>query len=137
MYETSTNKPVVIIGGGLAGLTAANFLQRQGVSVRLFEAGKQLAGLGQSFHDDDGFTYDFGAHFITNRLAAAIGVGAQCRDVRRYSETVVLDGRSYSYPFGLMRSPRFLLSGIATRTATAVNRPTPTTAAEWFRQEYG
>ena len=131
----SDKRPVAIVGAGLAGLVAARELRRHSVPTAVYEAGKQIAGLAKTFRDDEGFSYDFGAHFITNRLAAAIGVGAQCRDVRRYSETVVLDGRSYSYPFGLMRSPRFLLSGIATRTA--VNRPTPTTAAEWFRQEYG
>ena len=133
----SDKGPVAIVGAGLAGLVAARELRRHSVPFTVYEAGKQIAGLAKTFRDEDGFTYDFGAHFITNRLAAAIGVGAQCRDVHRYSESVVLDGRSYSYPFGLMRSPRFLLSGLATRTANTVNRATPTTAAEWFRQEYG
>ncbi|MGI8470564.1 MAG: NAD(P)-binding protein, partial [Pyrinomonadaceae bacterium] len=60
-----TNKPVVILGAGLAGLTAANFLRRAGVPVILYEAGNKIAGLAQSFDDADGFTYDFGAHFVT------------------------------------------------------------------------
>lgn len=137
MDKTSTNKPVVVIGGGLAGLTAASFLQRQGVSVKLFEAGKQLAGLGQSFHDTDGFTYDFGAHFITNRLAAAIGVGAECRDVTRYGESVWLRGKTYGYPFGLMRVPRFALSGAAAQAKNAVGGAKPDSAAAWFRSKYG
>ncbi|HZH34997.1 MAG TPA: FAD-dependent oxidoreductase [Pyrinomonadaceae bacterium] len=137
MNRTSQNKPIVIIGGGIAGLTAANYLHRRGHNVRLFEAGKQLAGLAQSFHDPDGFTYDFGAHFITNRLAAAIGVGAQCRDVPRYGETVTLGGKNYGYPFGLMRIPRFTASGVATKLKSFTGTEKPASAAEWFRSSYG
>ncbi len=73
------NKPVVILGGGLAVLTAANHLRRQNISVILYEAGSKIAGLAQSFHDDEGFTYDFGAHFITNRLAETVGLRDRCR----------------------------------------------------------
>lgn len=66
---SKTQKPVVILGAGLAGLTAAQFLRQKGVPVLLYEAGNKIAGLAQSLHDSDGFTYDFGAHFVTNRLA--------------------------------------------------------------------
>jgi protoporphyrinogen oxidase len=106
------------------------------VPVVVYEAGKEIAGLAKSFCDDEGFTYDFGAHFITNRLAAAIGVGAYCRDVRHYGETVRVDGRTYSYPYGLASSPSFLFSALAT-AATRKRRPEPTSVAEWFRLEYG
>ncbi len=132
-----THQSVAIIGAGLAGLTAAAQLRRAGVPVVLYEAGKQIAGLAASFHDDDGFTYDFGAHFITNRLAAAIGISARCRIVRRYGETVLLNGRAHSYPCGLMRVPRFAASAIATRFAALTNNSQPQSAAEWFRAAYG
>jgi oxygen-dependent protoporphyrinogen oxidase len=133
-----TKKPVAVIGAGLAGLTAARYLRQRGVPVRLYEAGKAISGLAQSFHDDEGFTYDFGAHFITNRLAAAIGVGSECRDVRHYGETVLLDGRSYSYPFGLMKVPRLTASGIGTRLGGITRRgKEPESAADWFRAKYG
>lgn len=124
-------------------MTAAFTLRRQGVPVMLFEAGRQIAGLATSFHDEDGFTYDFGAHFITNRLAAAIGVSASCRNVARYGETVYFGGRTYSYPFGLMRVPRFTASALAGRVAalnpTAKGRElgAQETAAGWFRAMYG
>ena len=63
---------VAVVGAGLSGLLAARELQRRGISVTVYESGKQVAGLARSFTDAQGFTYDFGAHFITNRLAAAL-----------------------------------------------------------------
>jgi len=130
----SDRLPVAIVGAGLAGLTAATFLRRQGVPIILYEAGPQVAGLASSFHDADGFTYDFGAHFITNRLAAALGVGARCRTVTSYGERVWLKGRSYGYPLGLLSVPRFLRDGLASRLAP---KPPPESAADWFRATYG
>lgn len=132
-----SNKPVVIIGAGLAGLTAANFLHRKGVPVVLFEAGNKIAGLAQSFHDENGFTYDFGAHFITNRLAKAVGIEDKCRTVRHYAETVWLGGKSYSHPFGLMRVPRMTLSGINAKIKSLTGNNKTETAAGWFRAAYG
>ena len=128
--------PVAIVGGGLAGLVAARELRRRGIPVTVYEAGKQVAGLATSFRDADGFVCDFGAHFITNRLAAALGIGAYCRDVRHYGETVFLRGRSYSYPFGLLRSPRYVLSAIASRLSHRSSDP-PRSAGDWYRAQYG
>ncbi|MBL8202713.1 MAG: FAD-dependent oxidoreductase [Blastocatellia bacterium] len=133
--KVSSQKPVVILGAGLAGLTAAHFLQQNNVPVLLFEAGNKIAGLCQSFHDEDGFTYDFGAHFITNRLAKAVGILDKCRTVRHYAETVWLGGTSYSYPFGLLRIPRIAAGGIVSQLN--YSQGTPATAAEWFRASYG
>ena len=128
-------KPIAIIGAGLAGLTAANYLHRKNVPFVLYEAGKKIAGLAASFKDAEGFTYDFGAHFITNRLAAAIGVSAECLTVKHYGEAVWLESKIYNYPFGLMRIPRMTLSGIKSKLKP--NGHAPASAAEWFRKSYG
>ena len=132
-----TKKPVAIIGAGIAGLTAANFLKRNGVPFVLYEGGKKIAGLATSFKDADGFTYDFGAHFITNRLAEAIGVGAECRLVKHYGEAVWLKGKTYNYPFGLMTIPRMSWSWVAQQVKSLRNGHTPGSAAEWFHKRYG
>jgi protoporphyrinogen oxidase len=132
---TRHRKPVAILGAGIAGVTAAAALRRRGVPVRLYEAGRQIAGMAASYKDAKGFSNDFGAHFITNRLAAAIGVGAACRDVGHYGEAVLLRGRSYGYPFGLLRNPRMALSGL--RSKLKGGRAVPTSAAHYFRTRYG
>lgn len=132
-----SNKPVVILGAGLAGLSAANYLHRKNVPFILYEAGNKIAGLAQSFHDEEGFTYDFGAHFITNRLAKKVGIEDKCRTVKHYAETVWLGGKSYSHPFGLMRVPRMSLSGIAAKFKGLMSQNQTETAADWFRAAYG
>lgn len=130
--------PIAIVGGGIAGLTAGSALRKAGVDFRLFEAGTALGGLATSEHDPDGFSYDFGAHFITNRLAKAIGASTQCYDVRRYGESVVVDGRTASYPFGLMLEPRYLASAVSRRVRDlTLKAPSAATADQWFAQQYG
>ena len=132
-----TEKPIAIIGAGIAGLTAANYLNSENVPFILFEAGKKIAGLAASFKDEEGFSYDFGAHFITNRLADAIGVGAECYTVKYYGETVWLDGKTYDYPFGLIKIPRMTISGIKSKLKFVRSGQPPKSAAEWFRRSYG
>ena len=135
--NSTIKKPVAILGAGLAGLTAASYLRRQNIPVTLFEAGSKIAGLAQSFHDDAGFTYDFGAHFITNRLAETVGIRNKCRTIRHYAETVWLDGKSYSHPFGLMRVPRMTADGVSAKVRALRKTEQPASAAEWFRFNYG
>ncbi len=132
------SKPVAIVGGGIAGLTAAEYLHSRNVPFTLFEANSEIAGLCRSFKDADGFSYDFGAHFVTNRLAAAVGVSGQCRTVRRYGESVVLRNRTHSYPFGLAVQPKMAASALAARVGAMFSeKSSPANAAEWFRRQYG
>jgi protoporphyrinogen oxidase len=128
---------VAVLGAGIAGLTAATELRRNGVDVTVYEASARVAGMAVSHRDEDGFSYDTGAHFITNRLAAAIGVGAQCRTVHRYGEVVWLGGKTYSYPTGLLAVPKYVTSAAAARAFPNRDAGPAGSAAEWFRRSYG
>src|SRR4051812_18281645 len=127
--------PVAVIGAGLAGLTSAIYLRRMGIPVQVYEASPHLAGLARSFENGDGFTYDFGAHFITNRLAAAVGYSAHCLDVPRYGESFWLRGRNCRYPFGFARRPRFVASALAAKLNLLARQPQ--TATDWFPGKHG
>lgn len=129
--------PVAVLGAGIAGLVAATELRREGFDVVVFEAGSKVAGMAESHADGDGFSYDTGAHFITNRLATALGMGASCHTVERYGESVWTGGTVSAYPFGLMRRGRFVASAIRSRLEQLGGSHSPETATDWFRSEYG
>ncbi|MGH8490181.1 MAG: NAD(P)-binding protein, partial [Gammaproteobacteria bacterium] len=107
--------PIVVIGGGYAGLLAARQLASAQIPFTLYEASKNVAGLASTFKDVEGYSYDFGTHLITNRLAQTLGIEARCRDVEYFGESVVLGGKVYSYPFGLVAVPKFSLSALKQR----------------------
>ncbi|MEW6127141.1 MAG: NAD(P)/FAD-dependent oxidoreductase [Acidobacteriota bacterium] len=54
---------VIVIGGGLAGLTVTAFLARAGKSVRLFEQSQELGGRART-QEQDGFLFNLGAHAL-------------------------------------------------------------------------
>ena len=49
MSSESESVKMAIIGGGIAGLTAAYYLAKRGVNVSVFEKEKALGGLASSF----------------------------------------------------------------------------------------
>src|SRR4029079_15792131 len=79
----------------------------------------------------------FGAHFITNRLAATIGIEDEYENVARYGEGVFLRGRFHSYPVGLLCQKRYVIAGLQARLKRVIKRQPPENAAAWFRQKFG
>jgi len=63
--------PVVIVGGGISGLTAAYRLEQAGCPYVLLEAGAQLGGNLITI-ERDGYLYDVGPDaFLRAKTAAA------------------------------------------------------------------
>src|SRR3974377_1983258 len=60
MKNSSSHEPVVVIGGGVAGLAAANLLAGYGFTVALFESNNKLGGSCAST-TLDGYTFNDGA----------------------------------------------------------------------------
>ena len=59
------NKKIVIVGAGMAGLTAAAYLARDNYTVLLFEKNDRTGGLVNTF-DYDGFFFDAGPRAFVN-----------------------------------------------------------------------
>ncbi|MEJ7719336.1 MAG: FAD/NAD(P)-binding protein [Ilumatobacteraceae bacterium] len=55
--------PTIVVGGGLAGLTAAATLARDGRSVVVIEGASQLGGRARTRHHD-GFDLNLGPHAL-------------------------------------------------------------------------
>jgi phytoene desaturase len=58
-HNTLSNKKVIVIGAGFAGLSAATTLAQQGFDVTLLEKNKDLGGRARKL-EIDGFTFDMG-----------------------------------------------------------------------------
>ncbi len=66
---------VVVVGGGLAGLAAADELRRGGAEVVLLEARDRVGGRVWSRELDDGSIVEMGAEFILGREHDRAGDG--------------------------------------------------------------
>jgi len=60
-YESSLMEPVVILGGGLAGLATAYFLEQP---WQLFEKTERVGGLVKTEQLEDGFLFDPTGHWL-------------------------------------------------------------------------
>ncbi|HEX6928960.1 MAG TPA: hydroxysqualene dehydroxylase HpnE [Gammaproteobacteria bacterium] len=115
----NSDKPVVVVGGGLAGLACAVALSDAGMPVRLFEGSDAFGGRAQSSVDAaTGETVDIGPHVLTNQhrnmlaLLGRLGTGGDiCWQPERFI-TLIDDGvpvpmQNYRLPAPLHFLPNF------------------------------
>jgi protoporphyrinogen oxidase len=98
------SRPVVVVGAGIAGLTAARELVRRGLPVLLIERLTEVGGLARCFRYGD-FTFDIGPHRFhtySERALALIreALGGQYVLIDRCS-SVYLFGRYHAWPLGI------------------------------------
>jgi protoporphyrinogen oxidase len=140
-----------IIGGGVAGLTAAYRLLQKGHRVRLFEAGPQLGGLVRTFEIGGEPIECFYHHVFTTdtaavRLIEEMGLGDR---LEWYPSQVGIfyDGRVYPFvtpldllrfkPVGLIDRVRLGLMGLYLRRKKDGLEYENVTAKEWVRKFAG
>lgn len=114
--------PVVIIGAGPAGLTAALELAKLGVRVLVVEAHDRVGGLARTV-EYKGFRFDIGGHRFFTKIPAVRELwrsmlGADFLRRPRLSR-IFFDGKFFDYPLkpidallklGIVRSARIVLS---------------------------
>jgi len=91
----------IVLGGGLAGLTAAYTLARSGEKVTLLERDGSVGGLARTVNRN-GFKFDLGGHrFLTHDREIEMLVRdileKECLDVSRKSSIFLL-GKYFDYP---------------------------------------
>ncbi|MCM8823171.1 MAG: FAD-dependent oxidoreductase [Candidatus Omnitrophica bacterium] len=95
-------KRILIIGGGLAGLTLGYFLKNKGIRSFIFEKEKNYGGLCSS-SKLDGFTFDFSGHLLHFRRQSTLYLvkkllGRNLKEIRRKAY-VYFGGQFIPYPF--------------------------------------
>jgi len=99
--EATFEQPVVVIGAGPAGLTAALQLCRQGVPVVVLDSDVRVGGLSQTA-EYRGYRFDIGGHRFYTKVAAVRDLwremlGADFIKRPRLSR-IFYGGRFYDYP---------------------------------------
>ena len=117
----TTDKPIVIVGAGLTGLSLGCFLAQQGVPSVIVEQADRPGGLARSFKYGD-FSFDIGPHRFHSEDRAVTGflldvLGADALRIRRSSQ-VRFEGRTYPWPL----HPSYVLFRFPTRIAFSILR---------------
>lgn len=94
---------IVILGGGLSGLSAAYHLNKLGIACILVEKEKNVGGLCRTYHNKDGFVFDKTLHLLHTKtkyvesliLKMLKNETIRCRRIAK----VLIDEDLIPYPF--------------------------------------
>ncbi len=112
------NKKIAIIGGGIAGLTAAYYLKKKGYSPTLFEASSQIGGVIQT-KNIEGYTIEKGPNTIllsdqrTIDMIDDLGLSIEDASPESKIRYIVKNGKCVALPMSLgsfITTPLFSLS---------------------------
>ncbi len=140
---------VLILGAGLAGLTAARELNRASHPVTVIEAEEGVGGLARTI-EYKGFRFDLGGHrFVTNNpdLDSYVRnlLGEDCLCVPRTSK-ILLRNRYFDYPlrplnaicgFGPVMTASILFDYLRQRIRARFVKTTPVSLQDWVISHFG
>ncbi len=95
-------EPMLIVGGGLTGLVAAEQLERAGMPAMVLEREAEPGGACRSL-SDEGFVFDYTGHLLhvgrpeTETYLDELGLWQQL-EINRRRAAVVIDGQTTPYP---------------------------------------
>lgn len=109
----------IVIGGGVAGLTAAAFVAKQGKSVRLLEQSAALGGRART-KEQDGFFLNIGAHALYRagrgiEVLRELGIEPQGKIAATANAYAVRKGVKYTLPGGLVSLLTTSLFGVSAK----------------------
>jgi phytoene dehydrogenase-like protein len=143
-----TETDVVVVGGGLAGLSAAALLARAGRRVRLLERAHELGGRART-QQRDGFFFNEGPHALyrsgpAERVLRQLGIRPRGAIPRGRGSLALKGGRVFRLPVGIgsLITTRLLGVGAKRQLAGLLARlpsidPAPLaklTVADWLAQ---
>jgi phytoene dehydrogenase-like protein len=102
----SRSADVIVVGGGLAGLTAAAVAARAGKKVALFEKARDLGGRGAT-QNEGGFLFNIGPHALyrggaASPILAELGVTYSGKSPSVSGGFAIDGGRKHALPGGLV-----------------------------------
>jgi protoporphyrinogen oxidase len=97
----NTSNEIIILGGGMAGLSAGHVLTNAGCRVRVFERDHTVGGLSKTIVKD-GFRFDLGGHrfFTTDAATDAFVRGLMADELVTVSRSskIFMHGKYFDYP---------------------------------------
>jgi protoporphyrinogen oxidase len=140
---------IIILGGGLAGLSAGYTLTNAGLPVQVYEGAAVVGGLSKTV-ERNGFRFDLGGHrFFTNdkEIDALVRdlMGQEMVPVRRSSKIYLRD-RYFDYPLrplnamfglGIPTTARILADYVWETAKRAVNKKDLVSLEDWVVSNFG
>ncbi len=149
MDINSKQNGIVVLGGGLAGLSAGYVLSREGGKVLVVEGDSTVGGLSKTYKHN-GFMFDLGGHrFITHNRKLERFVNELLKGeflkVPRTSQ-IYMFGRYFDYPLkpvnamfglGMLTSLQILLDYWKEKVKNALTPPEIISLEDWVVSQFG
>lgn len=148
MHSNEEQGDVIVIGGGIAGLTAATFIAKSGRRVRLFEQSRALGGRAQT-KQQDGFYLNIGPHALYRggrgmEVLRELGIEPRGCVPSVSGAFAVKNGAKHTFPAGALSLLMTSLFGLSAKLEAARllasvakidgNRLMNVTVREWLDQ---